>query len=126
MLYFNLSNKLVNMKDFAFEDKEIEKEVIKALRLKGIFLKDVKVLEKMDKNFKNDNRLIDISTRSLNNKSKVLEEEEYVNLCKEVDDILKEIGNQLLSGKVKIEPNKRADYCKYCKYSDICRKNICL
>lgn len=126
MLYFNLSNNLVNIKDFTSNDEEIRNEIIKKLKLKGIFLSDVEILEKMDKKFKEKESLIDITSRSLENKNKALNEQEYVMLLEESEKILKSIGKEIISGKVKINPNKKADYCKYCKFSDVCRKDICL
>lgn len=126
MLYFNLSNNLVNIKEFTTDEEEIKNEVVKKLKLKGIFLSDVQILEKMDKNFKSKNSFIDITARSLENKNKALKEDEYESLLKETEEILKNIGKEIMAGKVKIKPNKKADYCKYCKFSDVCRKDICL
>lgn len=128
MLYFNLSDKLVGLSEYTENNIEIEKKIIEALRMKGIFLKDVKVLEMMDKNFNDSSkRLIDISSRSLNGHSnKALAEDEFETLCTEAKDILKSIGREMISGVVKIAPNKKAEYCKFCNYSSACRKDICL
>lgn len=125
MLYFNLSDKLTNMKEFSSNEAEIKKELAKKLRLNGIFISDINVLEKMDKKFNTSDSLIDISSRSLNGK-KALSEEDYLSLLDEVEGILKEIGREIIKGTVKISPNKKADYCKFCKYSNVCRKDICL
>ncbi|MDO4283109.1 MAG: PD-(D/E)XK nuclease family protein [Clostridia bacterium] len=128
MLYFNLSDKLIGLTEYTDNNEEIEKKVVEALRMKGIFLKDVTILEKMDHKFSDSTkRLIDISARSLNGKSnKALEREEFEKLCKEAREILKNIGTEMMSGVVKISPNKKAEYCKFCNYSSVCRKDICL
>ena len=128
MLYFNLSDKLVGLAEYTDNNIEIEKKVIEALRMKGIFLKDATILEKMDNKFNDPvKRMIDVSSRSLNAKSnKAVDEEEFENLCKEAKDVLKDIGIQMMSGVVKIAPNKKAEYCKFCNYSSVCRKDICL
>ncbi len=125
MLYFNLSDKLVNIKDFTADEDTIKNEIMSKLRLKGIFIKDISILEKMDKNFDSKQSFIDITKRSING-PKVLDEENYRALLKESENILKNIGKQIIMGNVKINPNKKADYCKYCKYSSVCRKDICL
>lgn len=125
MLYFNLSNNLVNLSDYTDDEDRIKKEVIKNLRMNGIFLKDINILEKMDKKVNNsDEKLIDVSPSRINNTNKVLDEEEFNNLCKEAKVILRNIGNEIMSGVVKIRPNKKANYCEYCDYSNICRKNL--
>lgn len=124
-VYFNLSDKLINLSEYKDSEEKIKDEIIKSLRMKGLFLKDAKILEKMDKNFNDkQNRILDVSSYSLNKGSKkVLEEDEFINLSKEIKEILKDIGDEILKGVVKIRPNKKCEYCKYCDYISICRKN---
>lgn len=124
MLYFNLSDKLINLKDYINDEEKIKDETIKALRMKGIFLKDLKIIEKMDKKLSTDKRLIDISKTTLtkDNTNRALSEDEYKKLFFQTKNILGEIGNEIISGVVRIRPNKKCDYCKYCNYSSVCRK----
>lgn len=128
MVYFNLSDKLISLDDYTNDQEKIRKKISEALRMKGIFLKDIRVIEKMDKKLLTDERLIDISKITLNKESttKALDEKEYENLFKEASNILNNIGNEIITGNVKILPNKKADYCKYCNYTSICRKNSCI
>lgn len=125
MLYFNLSDKLVNLKDYISDEEKIKDETIKALRMKGIFLKDLKIIEKMDNKISTDKRLIDISKITLNkeNTNRALTEAEYDNLFNETKEILKNIGKEITDGVVKIRPNKKTKCCNYCNYSSICRKD---
>lgn len=92
--------------------------------MKGIFLKDLKIIEKMDKKLSTDKRLIDISKTTLtkDNTNRALSEDEYKNLFVQTKNILGEIGKEIISGVVRIRPNKKCDYCKYCNYSSVCRK----
>ena len=124
MNYFTLSDNMLSL-DENMTDEEIKEKVIKKLRLKGIFLKDAEILNKMDNCFESSDRLIDVSKRSLSmNSSKLLEKDEYIKLLDSAEQILKDIANEILSGVVKIKPNKKSDACKYCNYASICRKNI--
>ncbi len=125
MLYFNLSDKLINLSDYINDEEKIKKETIKALRMRGIFLKDVKIIEKMDNKLNTDDRLIEISKNSLNkeNTDKALNIDEYNRLFIDTKNILKDIGNEIINGVVKIRPNRKTKYCKYCNYSSICRKD---
>ena len=90
--------------------------------MKGLFLKDVQLLQKMDKNLNNSKEsLIDISNRNLNKKA--LEKQEFLMLTQDIKNILKDLGKQLTDGVVSIAPDKKANHCKYCKFMGICRKN---
>lgn len=124
-VYFNLSDRLINLSEYRDSDDKIKEEIIKNLRLKGLFLKDVDILEKMDKNLDDKtSRIIDVSKSSLSRGSKkVLEKDEFLNLSLEIKDVLKEIGDEILKGTVRIKPNKKCDFCKYCDYMSICRKS---
>lgn len=129
MMYFTLSEKLVNMKEYTKNEKDISKKIIESLRMKGIFIKDIEILELMDNKIAEDSRLIDVSTRAVssNRKSnKLLEKDEFIDLCSDIKDILKGIGNDILSGNVKIKPNKKTNHCDFCEFSSVCRKeNLC-
>ena len=95
--------------------------------MNGLFVKNIEILNKMDKNFEKDpaNSLIDVTMRNIKSSgSKVVSEEEFEALCSETKNILKSIGNELSRGVVKIAPNKKADPCKYCNYSATCRRKI--
>lgn len=96
MLYFNLSDKLINLKDYINDEEKIKDETIKALRMKGIFLKDLKIIEKMDKKLSTDKRLIDISKTTLtkDNTNRALSEDEYKNLFFQTKNVLGEIGKE--------------------------------
>ncbi len=127
ILYFNLSDKLVALSQYEQSNENIKKILMKKLKMNGIFLKDLEILNKMDRNFESDNSnsLIDISTRSLKGESKkALAENEFDELCGQTKKILGQIGKNISDGIVKIDPDKKQDYCKYCNYSSTCRKNI--
>lgn len=128
MLYFNLSDKLINLSSYPVDSTKVQSQIIKNLRMNGIFLKDLEVIKKMDNKLETDERLIDISARTLNsnNSKKAIEKDEYIKLCEDVKGILKQIGNEVMSGVVKIKPLKKKDVCKYCNFASVCRKDICL
>lgn len=127
MVYFNLSDKLINLQEYTENNDKVKQELIKRLKMNGIFLKDIEILNKMDRNFEKNSKesLIDVSKASITrDSSKVLDEKEFNELCDNTKKILREIGNEISSGNVKIAPNKKENYCKFCNYSSTCRKNI--
>ena len=123
-VYFNLSDNIINIPEYEASDEKMKAEIIKKLRLKGIFLKDIEILEKMDNKIADrDSRMLDVSKNSVTHESnKTLEKEEFIKLSNDIEKTLKNIGSEMLSGVVNIMPNKKADHCKYCKYMSICRK----
>ena len=108
------------------DNEKIKAEVLKRLKMNGLFVKDVELLTKMDRHFDDSSTsLIDITPRGLaKTTNKAIEEEEFKNLCDETRVLLKDIGKEIASGNVKIAPNKKENYCEYCQYSSTCRKNI--
>jgi ATP-dependent helicase/nuclease subunit B len=126
-LYFNLSDKLIKLKDYTTDSNIIKNEIIKNLRMNGLFLKDIKILENMDKYVKDSsNKLIDITPNRIDSSKKALEEKEFLNLCKEAKSILQSIGNEMIKGVVQINPNKNKEACKFCDFSSVCRKDSCI
>lgn len=127
LLYFNLSDKLVPIGQYENDTEVIRKKLIKKLKMNGLFVKNVDILNKMDRNFEKDpaNSLIDVTMKSVKSGGvKTVTEEEFEVLCKETKNILKSIGDEISKGVVKIAPNKKADPCKYCNYSATCRRKI--
>ncbi len=130
VMYFNLSDKFLKLSEYIKDESKIESKIIESLRMKGIFLSDIKVLEIMDKKLESQDRLINVSSRSIKNSKSsksLLNEDEFDNIIKNMKHILKDILNEIVvEGNVKIEPNSKVDPCKYCVYGSICRKeNMC-
>ena len=127
MLYFTLSERLLNLKEYTEDEMEIKEKLIEALKMKGIFLKDAEILKLMDKEVGTKQSLIDVSSRALNKdetNKKLLLESEFNDLCLEINYILKELCTDILEGNISIKPNKKRDHCKYCEFRNICRKEI--
>ncbi|MEG1363024.1 MAG: PD-(D/E)XK nuclease family protein, partial [Clostridia bacterium] len=118
MLYFNLSDNIINLKDYNQLDK-----IQDNLRLKGIFLKDITVINAQDFDFNTEDKMLDLNYKSViseKENSRLLKEEEFNNLCVEIKSILTNIGNEINSGNYSIKPTK--DACTYCDYKTVCRR----
>ena len=125
--YFTLNADIKRLDEFTNDENKINKELIKAMKLKGIYISDVKVLESLDRKYKDaSSSFIDINSRNINDKNKVTSEEDFKKECKEIEKILKDIGKEITKGVIKINPKKCNGKlpCEYCDYSNICRKNI--
>ncbi len=125
--YFTLNADIKKLDEFTDDENKINKELIKAMKLKGIYISDVKVLESLDRKYKDtSSSFIDVNSRNINDKNKVVTEDEFKKECEKIQKILKDIGREITKGVIKINPKKCNGKlpCEYCDYSSICRKNI--
>ena len=125
--YFTLKADIKRLEEFSDDKDKINKELIKSMKLKGIYLSDVKVLENLDRKYKDSSSsFIDINNRNINDENKVIGEDKFKEECENIRKILKEIGREITEGVIKIKPKKINGKlpCEYCDYESICRKNI--
>ena len=125
--YFTLKADIKRFDEFSDDENKINKELIKAMKLKGIYLSDTQILEKIDRKYQDTgSSFIDINSRNIKNEDKVISEEKFKEECNNIQKILKEIGKEITSGVIKIKPKKINNKlpCEYCDYASICRKNI--
>ena len=124
--YFTISSKLLTIPNYEENETKLGTLLIDALKLKGIFIKDVEILSKMDTNYNDNSKsYLWVNNMKLKNESKVLPEDTFVQECNNMRKVLKEIAKDMIDGNVKICPNKKKkDVCKYCEFSSMCRKEI--
>lgn len=125
--YFSLKTNIKKMKEYEKNEEKINKLLIKEMKLKGIYLSDVKVLKGLDRKYEDSSlSFIDISNRNINDKNKVLSEEEFKKECENIQKILRDIGSEIIKGTTRIRPKKCNGRmpCEYCDYINICRKDI--
>lgn len=126
MLYFTLALPKIKKAEYEADIDKLKKEVRDGFKLNGIYISDVEILKLMDKNYDTSESLINVTSKSKNNK---LDKENFILECQNIDNILKEIGNEILSGNAEIKPNKKGysnnkSPCDYCEYVNVCRKEI--
>lgn len=108
------------------KDEEIQEEVLKKLKMDGLLLKDAKIVRSMDKEMTTYSLVIPATFKKdgdFSSNSAVVTEEQFNILREYVNDKMVELCEDMLSGKIKIEPckNDKTAYCKYCDYSSICQ-----
>ena len=128
VLYFNLIDPVVKSAK-NLSDEEIEKKIKKEFKMKGLVLADVKVIKMMDKNIdQGESYTIPVEVNkdgTISKKSNsAITREEFSKLQETVKKVIKEIGDEILSGKIDIDPmydtKTKEPVCKYCKYKSIC------
>lgn len=131
MLYFNLIEPIIS-KNKNLSDEEIEEEIRKAFRMKGLILSDIKIIKMMDNKLEGGaSKAIPVTLDKSGNisqiRSSVLTKEEFTSLQKKIKKLIKQISDEILSGRIEIKPTynpkqKRAT-CEYCPYKTICGFN---
>ncbi|MEQ8236376.1 MAG: helicase-exonuclease AddAB subunit AddB [Syntrophomonadaceae bacterium] len=126
IFYFHIDDPMVDSKDRLQE--LIEMEIAKQFKLKGIVLKDVEIVRKMDCLLAATGNT-DILPVAINGsgdfskRSAVLAESQFYALLSHVEGLLRKIGGEIMNGKVRIEPirNRGQIACSYCSFGAICQ-----
>ena len=131
MLYFNLIDPIIS-KNKNLSDEEIEEEIRKAFKMKGLILSDIKIVKMMDNSLDAGSSNIipvtlDKSGDIMNSRSSVITKEEFTLLQAKIKKLIKQISNEILSGKIEIKPTysgkEKKSACEYCPYKTICGFN---
>lgn len=136
MLYFNLIEPIIS-KNRNLSDEEIEEEIRKAFRMKGLILSDIKVIKMMDNELETGaSKIIPVTLDKSGNvsqtRSSILTKEEFTSLQKKIRKLIKQIADEILSGRIEIKPTynpkQKKSACEYCPYKTICgfnpKKNV--
>ena len=129
VLYFSLLEQMIKA-DKKISEEQIEEELRKNFKMKGLILADVKVIKMQDKNLETGtSKLIpatitksgEISEGKTNGVSK----EEFKILQDYIYKTIKQIAKEILKGNINIRPyNKKGKTpCEYCSYKAICGFN---
>ncbi len=123
VFYFKIDDPLINTEEKVIE--KVEKEIRKKLKMKGLVLKDTKLVKKIDKNINGYSEIIPVALNKNEEfyNSSVLDEDNFSKLLAHTNELVKEICNEIICGNIGIEPvkngNKKA--CEYCIYKSICQ-----
>lgn len=125
ILYFKIDDPIIRS-NIELKDEEIKEEVLKKLKMDGLLLKDAKIVRSMDREMTTYSLVIPAAFKKdgdFSSNSAVVTEEQFNILREYVNDKMIELCEDMLSGKIKIEPCKKdkTAYCQYCDYSSICQ-----
>lgn len=128
-LYFNLIEPVIKA-DRTTTKEEIEEQIRKQFKMKGIVLADINIIRKMDKDLKQgSSNIIPVYIDSKDNistqKSSCANQEQFEKLQEYTLKTIKEIAKEIFAGIIDIKPyykNKKTG-CDYCNYKPICQFN---
>ena len=123
-----VNTKSSNIRDISSE--ELSLELRKMLRMNGLVLADLNVVKMMDKNLDNgkSSDIIPVQLKNdgeFHSNSNVISFNDFNELRKNVNKVIKELSREILSGKIDIKPYKykQTTGCDYCKFKTICNFN---
>ncbi|WP_058486819.1 helicase-exonuclease AddAB subunit AddB [Defluviitalea phaphyphila] len=124
VFYFKIDDPIIReAKEMTQE--EIEKLLLKDLKLSGMVLKDIDIIRQMDNQINRYSDIIPVqlTKNGISKNSSVATLEEFNALREFVKNIVVEIGEEILKGNIKISPYKIKEdtSCKYCLYQSICQ-----
>lgn len=103
-------------------NEEINLEIKKKLKMNGIVNKDENIIDFMGG--KEIGKYVDVTSRGKLNYEKLFGLDDLNNIFNSINKTLKGIGDNILSGNIKVSPIKIGeDSCKYCKFESICKYN---
>ena len=129
-LYFNLIQPIISEANRKTEE-EIEREIRKSFKMKGLILADVNVVKMMDTKLEKGYSdlvpaYIDKEGKISTSLSNAINKEEFASLQKNVRKIIKQISEEIYSGEIPIKPyynKEKQTQCEYCEYKTICNFN---
>ena len=127
VLYFSIIEPIIKA-DKKKTEEELEDEIRKRFKMKGLVLADVKVVKMMDKTLEKGYSdmipvYLDKDENISEKSSSVATKEQFEILQKYIRKTIKNISKEILSGKIDIAPyykNKKTP-CEYCEYKSICQ-----
>lgn len=131
ILYFGLMEQVID-EGKNLTDEEIKEKLKRKFRMNGIVLADIKVIRMMDKTL--DTGASNIIPVNLGKQGDIIQKwsntvtkEDFKNLQITIKKIIKQISEEILSGRIEIKPiyNKKGkkSSCEYCAYKTICAFN---
>jgi ATP-dependent helicase/nuclease subunit B len=124
VFYFKIDDPLIRTEEMVLD--AIQLELRKKFKMKGLVLKDAKIVRRLDKNFSGYSEIIPagISKDGVFYKnSSALEENYFSALLRHVKELIRDSASRMLSGNIKIEPvkNGKNTACDFCAYGTICQ-----
>ncbi len=125
VFYFHINNPYVTYK-VGMEEDEIEASHMKQFKLSGLVLEQLEVIKALDK--EGTGATIPVSLNkdeSIRKGSSTATTEQFELLEQHIIEAVKDLGTQILEGKVSAKPFKLGDKnpCGYCSYGTICQFN---
>lgn len=129
VLYFSLLEQMIKA-DKKITEEQIEEELRKNFKMKGLILADIKVIKMHDKNLETGTSKLVPATITKSGeisegKTNGVNKEEFEVLQNYIYKTIKQISKEILSGNIALKPYNKSGKtpCEYCSYKAICGFN---
>lgn len=130
ILYFKLMEPVLKVNKH-LDNEEIEAEIRKQFKMKGLVLADVDVVKMMDTKLERGNSDIIPAyinqEGNLSERSSTITRSQFENLQKYTNKLIRKISSEILSGDIALRPYYKTQGgktpCDYCDYRSICNFN---
>jgi ATP-dependent helicase/nuclease subunit B len=125
ILYFRVDDPMISG-TANMSDEEIEKAILKKLKMNGLILKDARLVRNMDKDINGFSLIIPARMKQggeLADSSSVVTMHQFDILRQYVRDTMIRLCEDMLNGNIEIRPTKDKQHtaCGYCSFSAICQ-----
>lgn len=124
MFYFHIDDPMISaVQDLT--DEEIQTLILKNLKLSGLVLADIDIIQKMDQSMErySDILPVQLTKSGISKRSSVATMEEFQQLRTYMRELVQSTGEEILQGNIQIYPYKVKNQtpCEYCLYDGICQ-----
>ena len=124
VFYFHIHDPLVRTDDMIAE--KVQQEMRKQFRMKGLVLKDLRLLKSMDHDIKGESAIIPAAVNindTVRETSSVVAEDEWPVLLNYADSKVSRLAQEIIQGNASIEPYRRDkdNACTFCPYHSVCQ-----
>lgn len=125
VLYFRVDDPMIKA-DEKMTEEEIEKAIMKQLKMKGLLLADVKLIREMDKTIDGSSLIVPATLNKgdvIGKNSSVATMEQFKILSRYVQQLLKDLSTEMFMGTATIRPvkSKEGTACSNCSYLPVCQ-----
>jgi ATP-dependent helicase/nuclease subunit B len=125
VFYYHIDDPIIKQ-DSEIDYSVLEKHILKSLKMNGLVLEDIEVINKMDKDINgySDILPVQITTKgAIGKRSSVASYNRFNSLKEYVHKKTEEIGKEIMRGNIDIYPykNSKDHACQYCNYLSICQ-----
>ncbi|MBR3971403.1 MAG: exodeoxyribonuclease V subunit gamma, partial [Ruminococcus sp.] len=106
---------------FGDDEAKINKEIEKSLKMNGLILRDMNVIEGMEREVEGIYIPVSIKKGELKGADNLATLEEFGAIFSRIDELIGEMATELLGGNIAAIPTKGGvDACEYCPYKAVC------
>ncbi|HZJ82551.1 MAG TPA: helicase-exonuclease AddAB subunit AddB, partial [Clostridia bacterium] len=124
MLYFRIDDPMIRISG-QVDEEDVEKAIMKELKMKGLVLADVNLVKEMDRDISGASLIIParINKGDVLGRSSAASMQQFDDLCNYSKQLLTQMAGEMMEGNASISPykDKKITACRYCPYSSVCQ-----